>query len=343
MYSIKEKTIEFKDEYNEVVDISILSGIENIIFGEFFNQSVDNLVVGIKSIVFGHEFNQRVDNLPAGLETIEFGSLFNQPVDSLPVSVKKIVFGGNFNQSVDKLPVGLLYVEFGYEFTQSIDNLPDSITNLIFRWGLFRQAISHFPESLTHLVFGEYYNEKVVLQKRAVKVEREEEQKDITASMIGPFRHISHYDCIKQDCLDCIQSIEFGNYFNQELKIVDCVKSVKFGDRFNQKLENLPDCIEKIEFGKHFNQPINDLPDSIIELVLPEDYSKEITRLPASLKKLRVYKNNYFYEKFDIQKVLENKAIYPEKIVKPFVGRFPFGPFFAPPELAPAAVSEPAL
>jgi len=66
MYSIKDKIIKFKDEYNEVVDISIFSGIENIIFGEFFNQSIDNLPVGIKSIVFGHEFNQSVDNLPAG-------------------------------------------------------------------------------------------------------------------------------------------------------------------------------------------------------------------------------------------------------------------------------------
>ena len=181
MYSIKDKTIEF----TEVVDIAILTanGIENIVFGEFFNQSVDNLVVGIKSIVFGHEFNQTVDKLPEGLETIEFGSLFNQPVDYLPASIKRIVFGGNFNQSVDKLPVGLLYVEFGYEFTQSINNLPDSITHLIFRWGLFRQPISHFPESLTHLVFGEYYNEKVVLQKRGVEVEPEEG----SVSVIHPF------------------------------------------------------------------------------------------------------------------------------------------------------------
>jgi hypothetical protein len=324
MYSIKDKTIEFK----EVVDVSLLSanGIENIVFGEFFNQSVDNLVVGIKSIVFGHEFNQTVDKLPEGLETIEFGSCFNQPVDSLPASIKRIVFGGNFNQTVDKLPAGLLYVEFGYEFKQIIDNLPDSITHLIFRWGLFNRGISHFPENLTHLVFGEYYNQPVVLQKRAVDVE----QADITSSMIGPFPHISRRICVEHACLECIQNIEFGNYFNQELRIVDCVKSIKFGDRFNQKLENLPDCIEKIEFGKHFNREINDLPDSITDLVLPEDYSKEILRLPASLKRLRVYKNNHFYEKFDIQKVLENKAIYPEKIQKPVVGRFPFGPFLAP-------------
>ena len=299
MYSIKDKTIEFADEYNEVVDVSLLTlnGIENIVFGEFFNQSVDNLVVGIKSIFFGHEFNQTVDNLP----------------------------------------VGLLYVEFGYEFTQTINNLPNSITHLIFRWGLFRRAISHFPENLKYLVFGEYYNEKVILQKRAVEVEQEEEAEN----MIHPFgRHIPRCACIKQDCLECVETIEFGNYFNQELKILDCVKSVKFGDRYNQKLENLPDCIEKIEFGKHFNQEINDLPDSIVELVLPEDYSKEITRLPASLKRLRVYKNNHFYEKFDIQKVLENKAIYPEKIPKQIDFRFPFRHFIQ--ELAPASETAPA-
>jgi hypothetical protein len=342
MYSIKDKTIEFVDEYNEVVDIALLTanGIENIVFGEFFNQSVDNLVVGIKSIVFGHEFNQSVDKLPEGLETIEFGSLFNQAVDSLPASVKRIVFGGNFNQSVDKLPVGLLYVEFGYEFTQSINNLPDSITHLIFRWGLFRRGISHFPENLKHLVFGEYYNEKVILQKRAVEVEPEEE----VASVIYPFeQHIQRCACIKQDCLECVETIEFGNYFNQELRIIDCVKSVKFGDRFNQKLENLPDCIEKIEFGKDFNQEINNLPDNITDLVLPEDYSKEITQLPASLKRLRVYKKNHSYERFDIQKVLANKAIYPEKIPKQIDFRFQFGRFFSPAaESAPAPAPEPA-
>jgi hypothetical protein len=339
MYSIKDKTIEFSEEYNEVVDIALLTvnGIENIVFGEFFNQSVDNLV-GIKSIVFGHEFNQTVDKLPDGLEAIEFGSLFNQEVDSLPTSVKRIVFGGNFNRSVDKLPAGLLYVEFGYEFTQTINNLPDSITHLIFRWGLFRQPISHFPENLKHLVFGEYYNEKVVLQKRAVVIEPEEAVEDITESVIHPFGHIPRCACIKQDCLECVETIEFGNYFNQELRIIDCVKSVKFGDRFNQKLVNLPDCIEKIEFGKDFNQDINDLPDSIVDLVLPEDYSKEITRLPASLKRLRVYKNNYSYERFDIQKVLANKAIYPEKIPKPIDFQFPFRHFIQEPvpETAPA-------
>lgn len=339
MYSIKDKTIEFVDEYNEVVDVSLLSenGIKNIVFGEFFNQSVDNLVVGIKSIIFGHEFNQSVDNLPEGLETIEFGSCFNQSVDSLPASVKKIIFGGNFNQSVDKLPAGLLYVEFGYEFTQSIDNLPDSITHLIFRWGLFRRAISHFPENLTHLVFGEYYNEKVILQKRGVEVEIAQSNAEIQL-----FRNIRPCVCIEHACLECIQNIEFGNYFNQELKILDCVKSVKFGDRYNQKLENLPDCIEKIEFGKEFNQEINDLPDSIMDLVLPEDYSKEITRLPASLKRLRVYKKNHYYEKFDIQKVLENKAIYPEKIPKPIDFRFPFRPFIQDVVSAPAPETAPA-
>jgi hypothetical protein len=338
MYSIKDKTIEYTNEYNEVVNIALLSsnGIENIVFGELFNQSVDNLFIGIKSIVFGHEFNQTVDKLPEGLETIEFGSCFNQEVDSLPASVKRIVFGGNFNRSVDKLPVGLLYVEFGYEFTQTINNLPDSITHLIFRWGLFRQPISHFPENLKHLVFGEYYNERVVLQKRAVEVEPEEE----VLSENHHTLHIRRCACIKQDCLDCVETIEFGNYFNQELKIVDCVKSVKFGDRFNQKLVNLPDCIEKIEFGKDFNQDINDLPDSIVDLVLPEDYSKEIRRLPASLKRLRVYKNNYSYERFDIQKVLANKAIYPEKIPKPIDFRFSFGPVIQDVVSTPAPAPE---
>jgi hypothetical protein len=154
---------------------------------------------------------------------------------------------------------------------------------------------------LKYLVFGEYYNEKVILQKRAVEIESEEDAE----SVIHPFGpHIPRCACIKQDCLECIETIEFGNYFNQELKIVDCVKSIKFGDRFNQKLENLPDCIEKIEFGKHFNQEINDLPDSIVELVLPEDYSKEITRLPASLKRLCVYKNNHYYALFDLRSLI---------------------------------------
>ena len=51
----------------------------------------------LHTIIFGHYFNQSVDKLPESLHTITFGYDFNQSVDKLPESLHTITFGGSFN------------------------------------------------------------------------------------------------------------------------------------------------------------------------------------------------------------------------------------------------------
>ncbi len=58
-----------------------------LLFGDRFNESVDNLPEGIKHITFGADFIKSLDNLPSSLKNLTFYdySKFNCPVDNLPL------------------------------------------------------------------------------------------------------------------------------------------------------------------------------------------------------------------------------------------------------------------
>jgi hypothetical protein len=85
-----------------------------------FHNAFDHSSVGLnelsnlESIVFGDNFNQQVNDLPVMLKSLTFGKYFNQPVDSLPKTLTSLTFGSYFNQSVDNLPIG-------FWFTKNID------------------------------------------------------------------------------------------------------------------------------------------------------------------------------------------------------------------------------
>jgi hypothetical protein len=81
---------------------------DNILFIKFmnyYNKCIDGLLPdNIISIIFGEEFNQPVNNLPKYLKILKFCNNFNHPVDNLPNSITVLYFGNNFNQSIDNLP-----------------------------------------------------------------------------------------------------------------------------------------------------------------------------------------------------------------------------------------------
>jgi hypothetical protein len=125
-----------------------LDGIDRVFdltFGNYFNQSVDNLPSSIKYLTFGDDFNQSVDKLPSSITYLKFGHIFNQSVDKLPLSIKYLKFGRDFNQPVNNLPP-LTHLTFGDAFNQPVNNLPLSLTNLTFEHD-FNQPVDKLPSS----------------------------------------------------------------------------------------------------------------------------------------------------------------------------------------------------
>lgn len=104
---------------NQIYKLSVL------IFGEHFNQPVNNLTMGIKKLIFGMNFNQDVLNLPTTIEYIKFGKNFNCCVDYLPCSLLTIIFDGNiFSQSIDNLPSSIEEIILNHCFNLQINYLP---------------------------------------------------------------------------------------------------------------------------------------------------------------------------------------------------------------------------
>lgn len=176
-YEKFKKTIYFFNDFDNMIDITIVKKMSNVLYVEFveykdfydphikvyiysykakananankFNKSVDLFPSHIKSIIFNNMFNQKVDNLPSKLKKLVFGKYFNQKVDNLPSELKELVFGKYFNQAVDNLPTKIIKLIFGLNFNQPILNLP-SIKILALSWD-FNNTLDYLPSSITHL------------------------------------------------------------------------------------------------------------------------------------------------------------------------------------------------
>jgi hypothetical protein len=102
---------------------------EIIFFENFNSQLSDEIIQTINetkcdTIIFGNYFNQKVDQLPNSILSLTFGNSFNQSIDNLPQKLTSLTFRNNFNQNVDLLPNSILSLTFGYCFNQPVDNLP---------------------------------------------------------------------------------------------------------------------------------------------------------------------------------------------------------------------------
>ena len=119
----------FTTNFNLEYDISIIpKTVEHLMFGYFFNQSIDNLPSNLTHLYFDYCFNQEVDNeLPPTLNTLALGGCFNKSVDALPKGLERLVFGYWFDRPVDNLPLTLKTLIFGESFNHPVDKLPDSI------------------------------------------------------------------------------------------------------------------------------------------------------------------------------------------------------------------------
>jgi hypothetical protein len=102
--------------------------------------------------MFGNYFNQPVNNLPSTITHLQFGWKFNQPVNNLPSSITHLKFKYDFNQQIDNLPNSLISLSLRGDFNQQINHLPDSLKFLNI-CSDFDQSVNHLPKNLECLGF----------------------------------------------------------------------------------------------------------------------------------------------------------------------------------------------
>ena len=136
-YITNEDTIIFSPEFDDLLDIELISNYKKLIFSNYILN--DKLFEAYES----NNFN----NLKCR------DSKFNELVNNLPQCLTYLTFGRHFNQRVNKLPQGLTHLTFGVRFNQEVNVLPQNLTHLTF-CVRFNQEVNVLPQNLTHLTFG---------------------------------------------------------------------------------------------------------------------------------------------------------------------------------------------
>ncbi len=83
----------------------------------------------IQNLIFGDDFNQMVDNLPNSIQSLTFGKSFNQMVDNLPNSIQSLTFSWTFDKLFNNLPIELEIVKIK-KFNSNIETITESILQI---------------------------------------------------------------------------------------------------------------------------------------------------------------------------------------------------------------------
>ncbi len=141
-------TIIFDPEFNDELDVNLISNYTKLIFSDFaldeklFEYYSNNNFKDLECI--GSGFDQDVSKLPPNITHLTFGRHFNRDVSKLPPFLTHLTFGYDFNRDVSELPPFLTYLTFGWNFNKDVSKLPTNITQLTFGWN-FNQDVSKLP------------------------------------------------------------------------------------------------------------------------------------------------------------------------------------------------------
>ena len=136
----------------------IPKSIEEIVFGDDFNQTLYELPQNLKKITFGFNFNPYSINFDCSSQNIsyiEFGYNFNGFIEQYPKNLKHLKFGRNFNKSIDNLPEGLVSLSIGEFFNILISKLPSTLEILEFDYfSGYSFDIEIIPDSTHTIIFS---------------------------------------------------------------------------------------------------------------------------------------------------------------------------------------------
>lgn len=289
----RTKYIIFNKKFNDSITLLQDACVTHLIFGNNFNQSVDNLPHSVTYLQFGIDFNQPVDNLPASLKKLLFDHYFNHPVDKLPPLLTHLILGDRFNKDVNKLPPQLKYLIFRMSDSNK-KNLKNHIRHKTYYHSndeycyiyssrpraelLCSKSLDMLPSKLTHLVLNNTFNYTIDKLPRTVRY--------LEFGLL--FNH--SVDNLPHN----IRYLEFGFDFNQCVdNLPPNIRYLKFGRSFNQPVFKLPKKLKELSFDYHFNQSVNNLPTKLIKLCLGDSFDRSIDKLPNTLIYLEIRNEAY--------------------------------------------------
>jgi len=271
--SSQTKYIKFNDNYNLIIDVLVDTNITHIIFGNKFNQSVDNLPWTMEYLGFGYEFNQTLDNLPGSMKKIMFtaNSNFNHPLDCLPSCLEYLILPGNYKCRIDNLPNSLKHLELDYSYQNSLNNLPKSLEKFVFYSSLTstdlrgnkikRKLNKSSKYHISHVLC--YYNKNTkidmcYMEKVFVSLPENLKYLDLTYSYKLNF---------------------LSDYLNYNMEDVNChIKKEMIKN--SQILDNLPANLEVLKYPANYNLiMIERIPQNIIRLFLSNKFNKSVDKL----------------------------------------------------------------
>ena len=309
--------LKLHDTFNlPIYNVKFPQSLIHLEFGKAFNHSLTDLrfalPVGLETLIFGDRFNQSIDGFqwPRALKTLRFGDNFNQPIDNVEwPALVRLTFGKSFDQDLENVefPSTLKLLRLGgrLHMAQKLVQLPDGL-HLLFLgswWPKTGQLPTQlhilsldlpadqpvakvvFPESLSVLSFGPTFNQSVECVRWPPKLRR----LDLGKRFNQPIENA--------DFPHTLQHLVLGPDFNQPIhaaKLPDTLKRLVLGGKFNQPVRDmsLPPSLEHLIFGEHFDQPLDDVqfPRTLTRLRFGKGFQQSLRniQLPSALKKLQL-------------------------------------------------------
>ena len=265
LFIVKDDTIIFSSEYNEPIDINLLTNYKKVIFSDY----------ELDKYLFDKYKTNKLENLKCKL------SKFNKSVNNLPNTLTHLTFGYYFNKSVDNLVNTLTHLTFGYKFNQSVNNLPNILTHLTFGYK-FNQPINNLPKTLIHLTFGQKFDKRVDLPLNILYLK---------------------LDCNNQYLIDNlhdeIEELELEYHFNLELNnLPTSIKKISFdiNSHYNKELNCLPNFVEIIKLPRNYNKKILKIPKKLKKIICSKDYKfiKDFDNLNIETYSQYIQKNEIY-------------------------------------------------
>jgi hypothetical protein len=267
--SSQTKYIKFNYNYNQIIDMLADTNITHIIFGNKFNQSVDNLPWTMEYLGFGYEFNQTLDNLPGSMKKIIFSanSKFNHLLDCLPSCLEYLLLPVNYKCQIDNLPNLLKYLELDSSYPNSLNNLPKSLEKFIFYHSFITMGGNIYLSNKSNIIkvpkVSCYYDKNTKIDICYVE--------KIFVSLPENLKHLDLTYSYKLNFL--------SDYLNYSMENLNCHIKKKMIKNL-QILDNLPTNLEVLKYPSNYNLiMVERIPQNIIRLFLSNKFNKSVDKL----------------------------------------------------------------
>ena len=281
------------------------------------NSSLIPILCKFKTVIFGDDFNQNIDNLPDSIQYITTGARFNTIITKIPESLLSLIFHHYslynypliFNQSSKKLRKIIL----GYDFNQSIDTFPDHIETITFTPdSSFDQQIIKLPANLKHLSLPLDYQSTIMkFPNGLIDIEINSNLNGSINYLPASVRKIQcnmHFggklDYLPYSLHTLLFMGALGrniyiNYGNRLDKLPYMLSELELPSNYNFVLNNLPINLQYIDVGIRYNKLIDNLPPNVKILHFNDSaiFDKPLNKLPISLTEINfgMYFNNNIF------------------------------------------------